>query len=75
MNQKLLKEIEDGVYQEILTALEETTEAERGEGAMTDAQLPHVVLEVAARAATYSVMAYIRGTEAIRSTKAFVSQA
>jgi hypothetical protein len=74
MNKQEMKEIEEGIYTEILTALEELTEAERGESEMTDAHLPHAVLEVAAHSATYSVMAYIRGTEAIRSTKTFVSQ-
>lgn len=73
-DKQLMKEIEDGIYVDILTALEESTEAERGESAMTDANLPHVVLEVAARSATYSIMAYIRGTEAIRSTGAFIAQ-
>jgi hypothetical protein len=74
MTKSELKEIEKGIYTDILTALEESTEAERGESYMTDANLPHAVLEVAAHAAAYSVMAYIRGTEAIRSTKAFISR-
>lgn len=58
MNQRLMKEIEKGVNQEILTALEESTEAEFGESTMSDLTPPPRILELAARAATAVVMAW-----------------
>jgi len=56
-----LKMIDKNIYGEILTALEEQTEAERGESYMTDMQPPSSVLEAAARAATNVIMAFERG--------------
>lgn len=55
------KEMEKGIFEEILTALTETTEAERGESFMTDAQPPTSVIEAAAKAATQVIMSFERG--------------
>ena len=62
-----LKVIDKNIYSEILTALEEQTEAERGESYMTDMQSPSSVLAAAARAATNVIMAFERGYRLAKS--------
>ncbi len=60
MKKRLLKEIEDGVMADIKMAIEESTDAERGESAMTDVSPPPVILTQAAKAATAVIMAWYR---------------